>query len=277
MATLWQRLGSVDRRILYLLLALAVMLPLFFTPRPSARVSAPVRDAFAAVDSLPEGTVVMISIDYDPSSAPEVQPMMIALLRHCFSKNLKVIITAQLALGLPLGEAALNMVAPEFGKRYGVDYVNIGYRPGGTAVMLGMGREIRDYFNTDSRDVPIDSFEFMRSVHNYRDIALVVSLAHGAVADLWVQYVGARFGQRVIVGCTGVNVSNMFPYYKSGQIAGLLAGMQGAAEYESLIRTPGKATKGMLAQSVAHLLIIALLLVGNIGYLVGRGRVGAGR
>ncbi|MBM3314419.1 hypothetical protein FJY71_01060 [candidate division WOR-3 bacterium] len=268
----WERVSGVDRRILYAVLALAVVLPLFFRPRPSARVSAPVRDAYNAIDTLAPGSVVVISIDYDPSSAPELQPMMLALLRHCFSRNLKVIITAQLALGLPLGDAALGIAAPEHGKSYGTDYVNIGYRPGGGAVMLGIGRELRGYFSTDTRDVPVDSFEFMRRVHNYRDIAVVVSLAHGAVADWWVQYVGARFNEPIVVGCTGVNVSSMFPYYKAGQIAGLLAGMQGAAEYESLVGRPDKATKGMLAQSVAHALIIALLVVGNVGFLLSRRR-----
>ncbi|MFO7675860.1 MAG: hypothetical protein R6X12_06055 [bacterium] len=269
---LWARVAGVDRRVLYLLLALAVAVPLLVRPKADIRVSEPVRDAFAAVDRLPAGSVVMISIDFDPSSAPELQPMLVAILRHSFRKGLRVIVTGQLALGLPMAEIALNQVAPELGAEYGRDYVNIGYRPGYSALMVGIGREIRDFFRTDYRGVPVDSFEFMRSVHSYRDIALLVTLAHGAVADAWIQFVGGRFDQRIVAGVTGVNAPNMYPYLQAGQIAGLIGGLQGAAEYERLIEQPGSATLGMPAQAWAHGLIIILLIIGNLGYLLSRRR-----
>ena len=266
----WERISSVDSRILYLLLALSVALPLIVKPKTNIRVSEPVRNAFEAVDGLAPGSVIMISIDFDPSSAPEVQPMLISILRHAFRKDVRVIVMGQLALGLPLAEIALNQVAPEMNKVYGKDYVNIGYRPGYTAMMVGIGREIRDYFRTDYRGVPLDSFEFMRKVHNYKDIGLLVSLAHGAVADVWIQFVGGRYNQDIIVGCTGVNAPNLYQYLNAGQIKGIVGGLQGAAEYETLLDKPGSATLGMPAQSWGHGLIILLLIIGNVGFLLTR-------
>jgi len=271
---LWERLATIDRRILYLLLALAVVLPLIIRPRTRIQVSEPVQDAFTAVDQLPPGSVVMISVDFDPSSAPEVQPMLIAILRHCFKKDLKVIVTGHLALGLPLAEIALSQVPAEYGKVYGRDFVNIGYRPGYVAVMVGIGRELRDFFKTDYKGVPIDSYPFMRSVHTYRDIGLLVDLAHGATADAWIQYAGGRYNVKIIVGCTGVNAPNLFQYYHAHQIAGIIGGLQGAAEYESLVGKPGSATLGMPAQSAAHALVIVFLIIGNIGFLLARRRKG---
>ncbi len=269
---IWRALGSIDRRIIYLLLTIVVVLPLIIRPKIKVRVSEPVRAAFESIERLPQNSIVMISIDFDPSSAPEVQPMLIAILRHCFKKNLKVILTGQLALGLPLGEIALNQVSSEYNKVYGKDYINIGYRPGFTALMVGIGREIRDFFKTDYRGVPLDSFEFMRRVHNYHDIALLVTLAHGAVADAWIQYAGARFNQKIIVGCTGVNAPNMYQYLSAQQITGLIGGLQGASEYETLVEKPGAATLGMPAQSAAHALLIILLIIGNIGFILSKKR-----
>jgi hypothetical protein len=266
----WERLASVDRRILYLLLSLSVALPLILKPRTKVRVSEPVRQAYETVDKLPAGSVMMITIDYDPSSAPEVQPMLIGLLHHAFRNNLKVIITGQLPLGLPLAGIALTQVAPLHGKVYGKDYVNLGYRPGYTALIVGIGKEIRDYFNTDYKGVPIDSFEFMRSVHTYRDIGLLVVLAHGATADAWVQFAGGRYNVPIIVGCTGVNAPGMYAYLRAHQIRGIVGGLQGASEYEALVEKPGSATLGMPAQSAAHGLIILLLAIGNVGYIVSR-------
>jgi hypothetical protein len=266
----WERLASVDRRVLYLLLSLSVALPLILKPKTKVRVSEPVRQAYETVDKLPAGSVMMISIDYDPSSAPEVQPMLIALLHHAFRNNVKVMVSGQLPLGLPLAGIALTQVAPLENKVYGKDYVNLGYRPGYTALMVGIGREIRDYYNADYKGVPIDSFEFMRSVHTYRDIGLLVDLAHGATADAWVQFAGGRYNVPIIVGCTGVNAPNLYQYLHAGQIKGIIGGLQGAAEYETLIEKPGSATLGMPAQSWGHGLIILLLIIGNIGFLLSR-------
>ncbi|MGQ9678222.1 MAG: hypothetical protein ACUVUD_02955 [bacterium] len=267
---LWERLATIDRRIIYTILGLIVIIPLILKPKIAVRVSEPVHAAYDAIEKLPPASVVMISIDFDPSSAPEVQPMLVALLRHCFKKNLKVILTGQLALGLPLGEIALNQVASEYNKVYGKDYVNIGYRPGYAAMMVGIGREIRNFFKTDFRGISLDSFEFMRRVHNYHDIALLVSLAHGAVADAWIQYAGARFKQKIVVGCTGVNAPGMFQYYSAHQIEGIIGGLQGASEYETLVEKTGAATLGMPAQSAAHGLLIFILIIGNIAFLVSR-------
>jgi len=93
---------------------------------------------------------------------------------------------------------------------------------------------------------------------------------HGAVADMWIQFVGGRFNQPIIVGCTGVNAPNLYQYLHAGQIKGIIGGLQGAAEYESLIEKPGSATLGMPAQSWGHGLIILLLIIGNIGFLLSR-------
>ena len=63
----------------------------------------------------------------------------------------------------------------------------------------------------------------------------------------------------------------MLPYLQSGDLVGLLAGMSGAAQYEVLVDRPGLGLGGMDAQSISHLVIIALILIGNIAYVaVGR-------
>jgi hypothetical protein len=50
------------------------------------------------------------------------------------------------------------------------------------------------------------------------------------------------------------------------QLTGLLAGLKAAAEYEFLLETPGTATSGMDAQSIAHLIIIIFIVIGNVNY-----------
>jgi hypothetical protein len=73
-------------------------------------------------------------------------------------------------------------------------------------------------------------------------------------------------------GTTSIQVNEVMPYVSSGQVQGILAGMPGAAEYEALIGVPGIGTSGMDAQSVAHLVIVLFIVLGNIGYFIERHR-----
>lgn len=263
-----QRLTTIDRRIIYLLMGLAVIIPLLLKLRMPVRVSQEVRSAYNAVEELPEGAVVLISIDYDATSAPELTPMLRSCLRQCFRKKLKVIYTGHLAIGLPLAQFDLDRITSECNAVYGVDYINLGYRPGFVAVMLGMGREIRDFFSADYRDVPVDSFPIMKNIHNYNDIALIVDLAHGNTPETWILYVVARFGVRMFAGVTGVVAPSLYPFYQSRQLVGIIGGLQGAAEYETLVGKAETGTFGMPAQSFGHLLMLAFIVLGNLGYFM---------
>ena len=80
------------------------------------------------------------------------------------------------------------------------------------------------------------------------------------------------FGKPMSSGVTSIQVNEVMPYVQSGQMVGVLAGMPGAAEYESLIGQKGSATSGMDAQSVAHLVIVLFIVLGNISYFIDRKR-----
>jgi hypothetical protein len=43
--------------------------------------------------------------------------------------------------------------------------------------------------------------------------------------------------------------------------------MAGAAEYETLVDAPGLATRGMDAQSLAHVFIALMIVLGNLAFL----------
>lgn len=263
-----KKLTAIDRRYLFIIIALVVVIPLIFKPQFPIVPKEPVIDAYRAVDSLQAGDNVMISIDYDAASMPELQPFLEALLRHCFRKELNPVMLVQWQLGAPLGTRAMEKIAAEFDVEYGVDYINLGYRPGYTAQIVGIGKEIRDYFITDYKGDPIDSFPVMNDIHNYDDIDILVGLEAGATGNIWVQYAGARYNQRIILALTAVSAPDAYFFYQSGQIEGLVGGMKGSADYETLIDHPDVAVAGMAAQSFVHILIIIFIILGNIAYFV---------
>lgn len=274
-----QWLSNIDRRIIFLLVTVVVLVPLLLRIPIPFEVGKPVKDAFTAIDTLKPGSVIMLSVDYDATSSPECQPMLDAITEHAFRKDIKVLLLGHIVQGLPLGQMGIERVAEEYNernakdykrtgeahyrKKYGEDYLYLSYNPGYTAAMVGIGREIRDFYPSDYKGVRVDSFLIMRNVHNYNDIAVLVSFAHGPIVDAWVEFAWGRYGQDIVAGVTGVNAPDLYTYIQSGQLVGLVGGLKGASEYESLLGKPGLATKGMPAQSTAHILIIVLILIGT--------------
>ena len=115
-----EKLSRLDRRYIFLAVAIAVTLPMFFPIGLPIEVTAPVKQLYDVIEDLPERSVVLVSIDYDPSGAPELQPATLAILRHCFKRNLRVLVLGMWAPGVPLGMKALEEVAEkEFHKQYG--------------------------------------------------------------------------------------------------------------------------------------------------------------
>lgn len=259
----------IDRRIIFTLIFVAVAWPLIQPLRLPMDVSPPVQRLYDAIEVLPAGSVVMLAGDYSPDTQPELQPMVETFLRHAFRKDLRVVVACLWPASPPLVETALIPLAIEFDKEYGVDYVNLGYMAGGTVTLLGMGASIPNTFPRDYGGVPVSQIPLMQEVENFDDIALVMEVSAGTPGTReWVQQVQGRFRITLLSGVTAVSAPNFYPYVQSGQLGGLLGGLKGAAEYETLIEAPGDATKGMDAQSVVHTLIVVFILLSNVVYFV---------
>ncbi len=274
----WEKVMKLNRRWIFLLIALAVFIPFLKPLRLPLSITKPAKDVFDAVENIPpEGPPLLIATDYAPSTAPELDPMLYALLRHCFVTKRRVMLLALYPQGAGMAQAGLDFILPEFPDvKSGEDYVFLGYQPGVQAVVMSLGEDVRLAFPTDAYGVSLDSLPMMEHVRNYDDIALVVDLAGSSIPITWVIYAVARYGQRLGVGVTAVSAAQYYPYLNSGQFIGMLGGLKGAAEYEKLILQKGYtearqvATIGMDSQSIAHLVILALIIIGNIAFFASK-------
>ena len=267
------KLTNLDRRIIYLIMGLAVVVPFLIPMRLPIYVSPPVQNVYDYIDDLPEGSVVLMGFNFSPSTMPELLPMGRAILRHCYSRKLKVMGMTFNSRIASKADEAMRQVAEEYGYRESEDYTYLGYKRDVVPVMLGLGEDISIAFPTDYMKTPISQIPMMKDIKNYSDIALVIDFGSANTPEAWVAYAGARYHQTIAVGCTGVMVSVLYPYLETGQLTGLIGGLKGAAEYERLVEKPGKGILGMKAQSIAHIAIILLVLIGNAGYLISRRRI----
>jgi hypothetical protein len=263
---------NVDRRLIYLLIFLAVLVPLFLPAPRTVRVTEEVRTVFDRIESLQPGQIVMLPCEYDPSMSAELSPVHVAVLRQCFRKNLRVLETCLVSNGVSLVESELRSVAEEFGKTYGEDYVFLGYKPYPGVVIMAMGEDFRNPFPTDFYNTPVDQLPMMRGVKNYQNVALVLTINATSGIDYWIIYGQGRYKFPLAAAASAVMAPNYYNYLQSGQLFGLIGGLRGAAEYEELVGEPGPAVKGMFVQSISHILIVALIVLGNIVHFAGRRR-----
>jgi hypothetical protein len=272
--SLSERMLKIDRRIIFLVIGLCTLLPLLYPVGLPIKISSEVRGVYDHIESLPERSVFLLSIDFDPASKPELYPQAIALLRHAFRKHLRVVTMTLWVSGTGMADQLVTQVAKEMGKEYGTDYAFLGWSPGGQAVIINMGQDLYSAFPSDyggkaTKDLPV-----LDGVRSLKDVGYMVSLGAGRPGvEEWYVFGKDKYKFELGGGCTGVMAPGLYPLLRSGQINGLIGGLRGAAEYESLIGQKGKAVAGMDAQSATHLAIIVLVIMCNLFYFsLGRQR-----
>ena len=268
------KLGKVDRRIIFLIIALVVLVPLMYPLSMPIRATATTQQVYDAVESLPPGSKILLSCEYSPSTKPEIHPMVVSFLRHCFRNEHKIYITCLWPDGQFMAEEALEEVAEkEFDVTYGEDYVLLGFRPGNEAVVKGIVSDLRKLYTIDARGNKVTDIPMMEGINRFEDFDFLFSGSAGYPGSIeWVQYAVDPTNIPMSTGTTSIQVNEIMPYVQAGQVQGILAGMPGAAEYEKLIDHPGIGTSGMDAQSVAHLVIVLFIVLGNLGYFIERNR-----
>jgi hypothetical protein len=264
---------QIDRRIIFLLIFFGVAIPLLVTIGFRIEITENVQKAYDLVDSFPAGTRVLISFDYDPASKPELHPMAKAVVKHCLEKDYQVICTALWPMGVRMCSDTFESLEEDFpNKKYGIDFVNLGYKVGGQITIQKMGRDFRSVYPTDTGGTNIDELPIMNGVTDFSQLGFAFSFSAGAPGiKEWVMIAHDTYGVPTSGGTTGVSAPAMLPYVnEQGQLTGLLGALKAAAEYELLIDSPGTATSGMDAQSVAHLIIIIFIVIGNVNYYKNR-------
>lgn len=260
------------RHLLFAVVLVAVGLPLIFNIKLTHTASPETRQAFANIDSLSAGSVILMSFDFEASSYAEIKPLAEAMIEHCFQKHLHIVGLSLFAEGTALGEQLLSRIAKERSKAYGSDYVYLGFRPQHTSAILAMGESIIkefpvDYFGSSTADMPI-----LAAVADYSQIAMVISIADGGMPTYWVDYAVTRYRVKLQTALTATMATSFYPYLSSGQIVGLVAGLKGAAEYEQLLGQSSGGGRGMFAQSVSQIVILLVIVAGNVVEYVNRKR-----
>jgi len=273
---IFERMSMLDRRWIYLILAVVVTGSLLIDFKVPIRVDKEVRAVYDFVETLRPGDYIHMAIDYDPGSLAEMHPMTYTIMEQLLAKDVKVIITALSQNGPTMVEESMHQIMDSLKIHYkkdivyGRDIVFLGYKPYPGIVILGMGQNYRIPFPGDYYNTPLDSIPMMNGVINYDQVKGIILITSTSGIDYWISYANGRYKAKLAAGLTGVMAADYYPYLQSGQLFGLMSGMLGAAQYETLVKRPGDATDAMRPQVWAHMIIILFIVIGNVGYFISR-------
>ena len=76
------KIGSIDRRWIFIIIALVVVIPLLVPIGMPIRATDTSKAVYDAIEDLPRGSKFLLSLEYSPSTKPENHPMAISILRH---------------------------------------------------------------------------------------------------------------------------------------------------------------------------------------------------
>jgi hypothetical protein len=269
------KLQDIDRRWLYLA-TVVVLLASFGVriPTPPGQTSRATRGLFDAIESCPPDKVVLIDSSWNQGSQAENLAQLECVVRHLCRRHTRFVVTSVgvTFFGPEFARRFIEPIAADAGYEYGVDWVNCGYVQAGEdykVIIDGLCRDFHRIYPNDVTGQPMTDLPLMSKVRSIRDVHLVYCVTYSPSED-WISFVKGQFGTPVAFGCMTIMSPLYATYIDSGQLCGMLAGNRGAAEYEALLGYEGTATQGITFASFGNCMILAAVVLGNLGWWAAR-------
>lgn len=277
MSGLTDRMQTIDRRVLYAALLIIVIVGLLVPiPLPLA-VGPQARGVYEAIENADAGKITLVSTLWSASTQGENRPQTQVILEHLMRRRLRF---ALIAFGDPqstiLAQEVAETLAAKYNYEYGKDWINLGYRADIAGTLKGIVRDMRETLKQDSiRKKPLDQFPVMKGVHNIRDVALIAEVSASGNYVSWLGLVVGSTDAPFCYAPTSVMAPELYTYLDSGQMAGMLFGIKGAAEYERLLGLRGFTTRAITPVSLSLVLLFVLIGLGNYGMYASRKKEGS--
>ncbi len=267
-ATFLINFRQIDRRIIYTLVIIVLVLPMLVPMQLPIFPFQATRALKQTIDDLPADKLIVIACDWGGGTKGECQPLTTAVMDYLFRENRPFAIFGFDQQGPELGQKIAEELARKHKKQYGVDWINWGFRPAPDKTLVALMNDLPRTIPKDIRGVELAGYPMMAGIRTLADVGLIYEVTGASYLDIYLQFAG---GVTLAQGCTAVIGPEEYPYMQSGQLKGLLVGLGGAAQFETLTEfteadgTPGgKGTRGMGSQSLGHLLIMLLIVLGNL-------------
>jgi len=262
----WLDKVTKDPRPLYLISFIALVFPLIYPIVLPLKVSQGTYGIYDFIKNMKPEERILLTGSWDYKFG-ELYPQFAAVLEHCIQKQVKIVIL-EFGTTVPTWtEEAFKDVRIRERMKYGVDYVDLGYIPGGEVMVAGLCKDFQsivkeDYYGNKIADLPIT-----KDIKSIKDIKGIICFTGSADSQYWLNQAWAPYGVKVAHALLAGKVMDSEAYFRAGSIFGILNGIRGAAEYESLVSRPGVGLGQMGSISFSAMVVVLALIVGTFVHL----------
>ena len=264
---------NIDSRIIWIILLILVAYPLLYPIGIPITISPITREFHEKLLEISGGTIAL-ALDTDPAGLAELGPQITAILHIARENDIKV---AMVGWNPNAGLFSDTYLPKVFGDvwetQYGETFVNLGYIAGGEIGKKQFAEDVwsieSDHYGTSLNQLPM-----MENIHTAKDFDYIIELCWNIAEpqSAMRQFVATGY-TKLLAASTALVYPALLPFIGPDKpIIAAVKGLDGAAQLELLIHHPGEALTGTDAQSLAHILFIFLIVIGNIRLFYGRSR-----
>lgn len=265
--SLLDKLGKMDRRVMYWTMLLLIALPYVRPLGLPMQISTYSTEFKANIDALAPGDVILVSMDINLGSVSELGGGVIALAKQLSAQGVKVVAVSTVPEGPLVFDQYFKPTLAAAGYSYGTDYVNLGYAAGDETMISSIAQNMQGVYTQDYSGNKASSLPLLQSADTYKAYKLVVTFDAGTATGFYARQWQAKYGTAILSVPTAVNFSYFYPLYQAGSVKAILNGPRGCAEYEQLIGAPGLANQGIDALSMGQLVVIGFIVLGNVAFV----------
>ncbi len=230
--------------------------------------------AIRAVENVPVDGRVLVVFDYEPATVGEMEASAASLMDHLLLLRHPVLaVISTSPTGSILADRFMSGAVAARAYESGTGYVNLGYLPGGLAGVRAFADDPRGAVPLDAQARPAWDSPALQSVNALADFNAILVLTDGLESGrVWIEQTSNKRGDAALIVVSSAQAGPMLlPYAASGQISGLVAGLNGAAGTEMANGgLPGYVRKYWDAYSLGMYLAAILIALGGGWYAVSR-------
>ena len=228
--------------------------------------------AISVADKIPAGAPVLVVFDYEPSLSGEMQTVAEPYLnRLMLLKHPRLTILSSSPTGSALAENFISGPLADRDYQRGKQYIDLGYLPGGLAGVYDFAQNPIAVMPFGADGSQVWQTAPLQGVTHLSDFAAIILLTDSAEAGrVWIEQAGPLRGNASLVIVSSSQAGPMLmPYLASGQVNGLINGLNDASKVEQANGQAGLARRYWDAYSVGLLLAAVMILLGGLWSLVG--------
>jgi hypothetical protein len=265
--------------ILLMLIPFSGILPMQATLPFAA--SDPVVAFYNQVEQYPQNSTVLMVMDFEAGYTAEMRSTLDGLLERLYEKQVNITMISTLPIGPVLAEEiAQDIWLKHFAAHPDVNVteyesrvINLGYLPGGSTAMLQFLRypqqTVQYGFRYEKNPTRIWDASALSAIQSVDDFAGVIVVTDSpTVSQNWIEQANLGSLDRLMMVTSAQTYSLILPYWQTGQVKGLIAGLYQGYTYRTLLnQSSGLAVRWYSYQFGMNLVTLITILL-TLGFIV---------